>query len=196
MSQKLLLTKFKGALLKKYTSKCYGSCALHVVQCSLIFIWSIMKISWTVFKLQSGHVFVMDRQTDGRMNRRTNRRTDGRTDDLGKNNMSPNPKEGDIISYNHPTIWRMWLVLLQFNVSKWCKQNGKQCRPWAVWTWSILSAQIRMSENICHRDFILRISVISPTFLVLMDLPLFKIQNSKQKDRRNIDFHSRTFINL
>ena len=37
-----------------------------------------MKISQTVFELQSGHDFVTDR----------------RTDDPGKNNMSPNPKEG------------------------------------------------------------------------------------------------------
>ena len=37
-----------------------------------------MKISWTVFKLQSRNDFVTDRQTD----------------DLGKNNMSPNPKVG------------------------------------------------------------------------------------------------------
>ena len=36
-----------------------------------------MKISWTVFKLQSGHEFVIDRQTDRWM------------DDPGKNNMSP-----------------------------------------------------------------------------------------------------------
>ena len=37
-----------------------------------------MKISQTVFELQSGHDFVTDR----------------RTDDQGKNNMSPNPSGG------------------------------------------------------------------------------------------------------
>ena len=31
----------------------------------LIFVWSFMKISWMVFKLQSRHDFVTDRQTDG-----------------------------------------------------------------------------------------------------------------------------------
>ena len=41
-----------------------------------------MKIPLTVFKLQSGNDFVMNRQTD----------------DPGKNNMSPNPKRGDIFS--------------------------------------------------------------------------------------------------
>ena len=41
-----------------------------------------MKISQTVFKLQSGHDFVTDR----------------RTDDQGKNNMSPNPTGGDIMN--------------------------------------------------------------------------------------------------
>ena len=41
-----------------------------------------MKISQTVFALQSGHDFV----TDGR--------TDRLTDDQGKNNMSPNPTWG------------------------------------------------------------------------------------------------------
>ena len=29
----IVRTKFKGASLKKYMSKSYGSCALHVVQC-------------------------------------------------------------------------------------------------------------------------------------------------------------------
>ena len=43
-----------------------------------------MKISQTVFELQSGHNFVTDR------------RMDRRTDDQGKNNMSPNPTGGDI----------------------------------------------------------------------------------------------------
>ena len=43
-----------------------------------------MKISQTVFELQSGHDFVTDR------------RTDRRTDDQGKNNMSPNPTGGDM----------------------------------------------------------------------------------------------------
>ena len=60
--------KIQGCITqKKCISKCYGSCALHVVQCWLIFTWSFMKISWTVSKLQSGHDFVrMDGQTDGR----------------------------------------------------------------------------------------------------------------------------------
>ena len=44
-----------------------------------------MKISQTVFELQSGHGFVTDKQTD----------------DQGKNNMSPNPTGGDIIIRNH-----------------------------------------------------------------------------------------------
>ena len=49
-----------------------------------------MKIPQTFFELQSGHDFVTDRQTGGRMDRRT--------DDKGKNNMSPNPTWGDIIN--------------------------------------------------------------------------------------------------
>ena len=44
-----------------------------------------MKISQTVFELQSGHDFVTDR------------RTDRRTDEQSKNNMSPNPTGGDIM---------------------------------------------------------------------------------------------------
>ena len=68
----------KGHYSKKYISKSYDSCALRVIQCWLIFIYSFMKISWTVFKLQSGHDFVTDRQMDS----------------PGKNNMSPNPKGG------------------------------------------------------------------------------------------------------
>ena len=46
-----------------------------------------MKISQTVFELQSGHDFVTDRRTEN-----------GRTDDQGKNNMSPNPMGGDIMT--------------------------------------------------------------------------------------------------
>ena len=65
-----------------------------------------MKISRTVFQLQSGYDFVTDRQTDGR------------TDDQGKNNMSPNPTGGDIIIFTpaedrtrdplhaHPKLYR------------------------------------------------------------------------------------------
>ena len=52
----------------------------------VIFVWSFMKISGTVLKLQSGHDFVTDRQTD--------KQTDRRTEDLGKNNMSLNPNSG------------------------------------------------------------------------------------------------------
>ena len=52
-----------------------------------------MKISQTVFELQSGHDFVTDRRTD--------RRTDRQTDDQGKNNMSPNPTGGDINIHEH-----------------------------------------------------------------------------------------------
>ena len=59
-----------------------------------------MKISQTVFELQSGHDFVTDRRTDG-------------WTDQGKNNISPNPTWGDIIKrqkviYRHPTF--QWQV--------------------------------------------------------------------------------------
>ena len=70
---------------KRHNSKIYIQelwfFALHVVHCWLIFIWSFKKISRTVFKLQSGHDFVTDRQTDGWTDRRP-----------GQINMSPNPK--------------------------------------------------------------------------------------------------------
>ena len=53
--RKLLLAKFKGAQLKKYKYKSYGSCILYVVWCWLVFVWSFMKVPWTVFELQNGH---------------------------------------------------------------------------------------------------------------------------------------------
>ena len=40
---------FKGEKLQNYTNKSYGSCALHIVQWFLIFVWSFKKISLTVF---------------------------------------------------------------------------------------------------------------------------------------------------
>ena len=45
-----LCDRVQGKQLKKYKRKSYGSCALHVVKCWLIFIWSNVKITWTVFK--------------------------------------------------------------------------------------------------------------------------------------------------
>ena len=57
-----------------------------------------MKISQTVFELQSGHDFVTYRQTDGW------------TDDKGKNNMSPNPIGGDII--NHHFVGLQFFLIL------------------------------------------------------------------------------------
>ena len=45
-------------ITQNYISKSYGSCTLQVIQCWLIFLWRFMKISWTVWKLYSGHNFV------------------------------------------------------------------------------------------------------------------------------------------
>ena len=63
-----------------------------------------MKISRTVFELQSGHDFVTDR------------RTDRRTNDQGKNNMSTNPKGGNII--NQSGITELNFAGLQSRVSE------------------------------------------------------------------------------
>ena len=63
----------RGITQNIYISKSYGSCALHVVRCWLIFKWSFQVTEQTRF---------CDRQTDVRI------------DDQGKNNRSPNPKVG------------------------------------------------------------------------------------------------------
>ena len=52
------LQNSKGHNSKIYISKSYGSSALHVAYCWLIFVWSFLKVSWMVFKLESGHDFI------------------------------------------------------------------------------------------------------------------------------------------
>ena len=56
------MSRLPREITKKYKCKNYGSCALHVI-CWLIFIWSFVKLAWTVFKLQSGHDFMTDRKS-------------------------------------------------------------------------------------------------------------------------------------
>ena len=60
--QTALFSISKGHNSEKYAIQSYGSCALHVVSCCFTFVWSFMKISQTVFELQSGHDFVTDRR--------------------------------------------------------------------------------------------------------------------------------------
>ena len=53
--------------------------------------------SFSGFQVTERTQFVTDRQTDRQTDGQTDRRTDGRP---GKNNMSPNPSGGDIMSFH------------------------------------------------------------------------------------------------
>ena len=80
ISQNLLFSISKGQTPKIHNPELRFLHSARRLMLLYIYV-KLMKISRTVFELQSGHDFV----------------TDGRTDDQGKNNMSPNPTGGDIM---------------------------------------------------------------------------------------------------
>ena len=91
---------------------------------------------------------------------------------------SSSPKHSDIfkICYNYPNIW-----------TKYCRQNGKQWRPWSDCSGSTLFAHTCLSENLHSLQVVsLRDVLLSPSLLDYVSSKWVNIswkapQNSKTK---------------